>query len=87
MPRKDAAVRRSTRLDHSPTSRPPGPHREVKAVQVDRPQWVTTRDGTQFASVGQWLVTEADGSVQVYSDRAFRLQALRQQLLRMLAGG
>jgi hypothetical protein len=87
MSRSKRAVPRHSRLDPPTPAQPPAPHGEVKAVQVDRAVLVKTRAGEQMAMTGEWLVTEADGTVQVFSDRAFRLQALRQQLVRMLAAG
>jgi hypothetical protein len=87
MPRSKRPVPSPSRIDPPTPAQPPAPHAEVKAVQLDRPVLVKTREGEHMATAGEWLVTEADGTVQVHSDRAFRLHALRQQLVRMLAAG
>ncbi|MGE0606417.1 MAG: hypothetical protein AB7O62_04755 [Pirellulales bacterium] len=57
---------------------------ELQAVQVDRPIMVHTRQGDRLARVGEWLVTDPDGTVRVLTDQKFRMQTLHQQLSQLL---
>lgn len=66
---------------------PPAPHGEIKAVQLERSAIVRTAQGDQHARAGQWLVTEADGTVRIVSDEVFRMETLRNQLLQMIQSG
>jgi hypothetical protein len=81
----DATPRRD-RLD-APAPTPPAPHGEIKAVQLERSTIVRTAQGDQHARAGQWLVTEADGTVRIVSDEVFRMETLRSQLLQMIQRG
>lgn len=64
--------------EHAPSSG------EVQAVQVHRPTVVRTRQGETLARVGEWLVKDSDGTVRVFSDQMFRMQALHQQLSQLI---
>ena len=77
-----ARTKKAARI--APAAHPLALSSEVKAVQVERPIVVQTRQGEQLASPGQWLVTEPDGATHVYTDAMFRMQTLREQLLRMI---
>jgi hypothetical protein len=57
---------------------------EVQAVQVHSPILVETGKGQRLAGRGEWLITEADGTVRVLSDELFRMQTLRQQLTQLV---
>jgi len=81
----DASQRRD-RLD-VPAPALPAPHGEIKAVQIERSAIVRTAQGDQHARAGQWLVTEADGTVRIVSDEVFRMETLRSQLLQMIQRG
>jgi hypothetical protein len=60
---------------------------EVQAVQIQVPVLVQTGKGQRLASRGEWMITEADGTVRVLSDELFRMQTLRQQLTQMVIRG
>lgn len=81
------ASQRRDRLDAAQPVSPPASHGELKAVQLERPAIVRTAQGEQHARAGQWLVTDADGSVRIVSDDVFRLETLRQELLQVILRG